>query len=336
LYNRFLSIARSMTFLKAPTPYLGQMLPSDFYAFGSSCRHRIPVPQSPTLDANSSSKISAMNALATSQGYGHYPTLATSTFGHPAHVVNGTRCPKVDIPVSSWSSGGPPWLDPDTDNVAENIPVPESNLIVPDTSTDHHVIIVDMWQGKVWEMWNFVRVGSGNYTCGMMAGWDIGGLGYNTDGTYGPRNRACAAGVSLIAGAIQYPEFMSGVIRHALTFVTGAGIMRNKFLAPPASNTDGAQVGTTYVEEGSHIQLDPSIDLDAKGLNSSAKIIAKALQDYGAFCVDRATIMLGIKCATYPGYGTNPWTQVSPAPNLNLLSEYDFRFLNVDSASLLP
>jgi hypothetical protein len=103
--------------------------------------------------------------------------------------------------------------------------------------------------------------------------------------------RAC--GLPLIAGLIRVEEMQAGAIEHAL--VIAYPHVRAGFYTPPASTSQAANGNGAQADRGipcgGRIQLDPSLDLDALGLTPSGKIIALALQKYGAYVGDYSGAM---------------------------------------------
>jgi hypothetical protein len=97
--------------------------------------------------------------------------------------------------------------------------------------------------------------------------------------------RAC--GFPLSAGLITVDEMRQGSIEHALAIAYPH--IRSRYYTPPASTaqpTTDQALGTRGVPCGGHLQLDPSLNLDTLGLSASGKIVARALQKYGAFVGD--------------------------------------------------
>jgi len=97
--------------------------------------------------------------------------------------------------------------------------------------------------------------------------------------------RAC--GFPLVAGLITVDEVREGSIEHALAIAYPH--IRSRYYTPPAStaqSTTDQALGTRGVPCGGRIQLDPTLDLNALGLSASGKIVARALQKYGAYVGD--------------------------------------------------
>jgi hypothetical protein len=104
--------------------------------------------------------------------------------------------------------------------------------------------------------------------------------GYPTEG--GPEGPT-GSGMSQSAGTIRASDLESGSIDHALSFITSSPIAGFRY---PASHSDGSGTGVG-VQEGMRIQLDPSVEVnEIHGLTPGERMIAKALQKYGAFCTD--------------------------------------------------
>lgn len=83
-----------------------------------------------------------------------------------------------------------------------------------------------------------------------------------------------------IAYLIFPEEIEAGAIYHPLGCALNYPKI-HKRVYPPAATSDGRNYDTWAIPEGARIQLDPSLDLDSLGLSRTAKIIAKAMQDYG-------------------------------------------------------
>jgi hypothetical protein len=157
---------------------------------------------------------------------------------------------------------------------------------------DGHYSVIDPSQGKVFAEWAATNGGRN-------AGWgsvvDITGNGVEPAGMTSTGSR-----IARHAGVITEAEMTAGVINHALFFSSnqvGGGF---RF---PAAKTD--QGGGAPAQEGMRIQLDPSFNVAASNLSRPAKIIAVALQRYGAYVGDGggATVAL---IAEYKGNTISP------------------------------
>lgn len=172
-----------------------------------------------------------------------------------------------------------------------DVPIPED--AIPDKESDSHMSLVDYEQGIAWDMWACEKKSDGTW-------WSCTGMKYDLYGSgvfdpkdfnihngesihlYGPSR---ASGVPIIAGLIMHEEIKEGRIEHKLACACEkVGLLEHFY--PPAVWTDGAY--PNGIPEGALLQLDPEIDLEAFGLTREEKIIAKALQEYGAVMTDYA------------------------------------------------
>jgi hypothetical protein len=86
-------------------------------------------------------------------------------------------------------------------------------------------------------------------------------------------------------------EIDAGRIDHALAFAYHAPSPEFVY---PASKSDGGNFGGVAgvdVPEGSRLQLNPALtdaDFQAMGLNAPARVIARAMQQYGMYVIDNS------------------------------------------------
>ncbi len=160
----------------------------------------------------------------------------------------------------------------------------------PDEAADAHLAMIDWDAGWAWDMWGVHRLDDGTW-CSFT------GMRYRIDGSgvfdpaefqiaigesihlYGPSR---ASGIPAIAGTIMHDEVTTGRINHRLGFACSAPALLAH--CPPATWTDGGIPGG--IPEGTVIQLDPELDLNAFGLGSGALAVARAMQEYGAVLCD--------------------------------------------------
>jgi hypothetical protein len=169
------------------------------------------------------------------------------------------------------------------------VPIPSG--AAPDPESDHHLLIVDRAKNLEWGMWNVVNE-RGRFSCGVGATADLSGDGLRpykpSNPTWYTSHGARACGFPLIAGLIRTEEIDAGRIEHAL--VVAYPHIRAGFYMTPAS-TAQTRIGDDSIKTrgipcGGRIQLDPKLDLDSLKLSRSGRIVAEALQRYGAFVGD--------------------------------------------------
>jgi hypothetical protein len=161
----------------------------------------------------------------------------------------------------------------------------------PDSAGDASMAVIDPTRTKVAE---FIGM---RWTSSTRIDADVAVINNLTDqGVYPSYHGARAYGGSAIAGLIRKDELAAGVIPHALAVaVDPSSLNRN---APggntfvwPANSSDGGN-GSGYGSDGnlymgSLLTIPRSVNVDALGLSAQARAVAHALQDYGAYIVDR-------------------------------------------------
>lgn len=142
------------------------------------------------------------------------------------------------------------------------------------------MIVVDRAANRGYQFWQASKSG-GRWS----AGWGVTEV-LDGDGIRGLDGNAGATGPgdSSLSGLTLISELRQGRIDHALAFVTShtcASTFRY-----PAIKTDGHK-SAPCVPEGARIQLDPLMNVDAiPGITPGERMIAHALQTYGAYCHD--------------------------------------------------
>ncbi|TXI49917.1 MAG: hypothetical protein E6Q57_07250 [Mycobacterium sp.] len=208
----------------------------------------------------------------------------------PASAVTAST-PRYDVAMSQ------PWgADPFGSNT---VPIPKGT--VPPPGFDGQIAVVDTASGQVFGIWQAKYNSSTNTWSGSWGGMTpINGNGIDTSGS------ATAAGISRLAGVVTAAELSAAVanntgVNHALVFssdIAGPGFVG------PAIKSDGTNIAgvATPMPEGYRVQLDPSINVDAlPGLTPGEKVIAKTLQTYGAYIVDRGSARMAFAFETLPG-----------------------------------
>jgi hypothetical protein len=147
----------------------------------------------------------------------------------------------------------------------------------PAPGDDGTLVVIDWSERRTVEMWQAVQRSSETWS----TSW---GTTTPIDGTGIPALFGNGAGVSHLAGVVRVEEIADGRIDHALAFST-SNACRDEFRYP-ATKTDGDSTTVDCIPEGTRIQLDPEIDLDAVRLTPAERAIGRALQTYGAYAID--------------------------------------------------
>jgi hypothetical protein len=232
------------------------------------------IPTTPEIDPESTAIV---NDLATSSMW-NYLSVNITGYSIPVYYVDATT-PRVMVTAEDVVGEG------------FDMPVPIPSGAAPDPQSDHHLCIVDRAAGLEWGMWNTRNTG-GAWRCGVGARANLRGSGArplaDVASPWQLAHGARACGFPLIAGLIRVEEIRAGRIDHAL--VIAYPHIRSRYYTPPAS-TSQAGIGSNAIPTrgapcGARIQLDPSVDVAGLGLSAAGRVIARALQEYGAYVGD--------------------------------------------------
>lgn len=204
--------------------------------------------------------ISPLVSAAQAKGF----PIASSNWTVPVYYADAST-PRYDVMlVADWNYG----------RILYDVPVPVG--ATPDPEGDGHMTVVDTSTSCEYDFWVAHKVDSGWRAYGA-ARLELDGSGVTTNG-------ARAAHFGLLAGLIRPEEIEAGRIDHALVFsaprVSKAGAVA------PATGGTGSSTLSDAIPLGARLQLDPSLNLDALGLNAWQKTVARALQEYGMYLAD--------------------------------------------------
>jgi hypothetical protein len=220
-----------------------------------------PIVDDPVLDPESEAMV---HDLASGDEYIANIGDFGVTLVEPEQITDST--PRFSIKPSQYG--------PDLSNV----PIPAETEIAP--GSDGHLAVADPLSGKVFNFWIAKKEGNGWSAAGGAA-TDLDGDGRETSG-----GTSTGSNIARFAAVVRISEIEQGVIPHALFFSTDmakAGECRY-----PAAKTDGSNDAglANPIPEGARVQLDPTVDVDALDATPAVKMIAKALQTYGAYVGD--------------------------------------------------
>ena len=269
-----------------------------------------PIGPSPSLDPNSAGMVSS--ALAAYQSNANLSN--NDEWGIPIVAA--------DDQSSSYVVG---CLEYDCSFSFPAVHIP--TMAEPDTGSDGHLVVLEP-DGSEMDMWTANKTGSG---------WDAGSRWLTTDTgsavnctTFNGCGGADVADFALAAGLVRPEEIAQGHIDHALMITTPD--TRSGYVACPAEGTDGTHSSPDALPIGAHVQLDPSIDVSALPIPSWQKVIATALQQYGAYVGDTGG-SLAVEAESNlgrPGY--DAWAQAgvpSDSPSLSDLPWSSMRVLSM-------
>ena len=225
-----------------------------------------PIPAGASVDANSTAMVAA--SLVNSAGSANFAN--SNQWGKPLAYAN---------PVSTTYPVGCGIYDCGT-SVSFAIP----RYAAPSTGSDNHLVVLDPGTNRELDMW------LAGYNAGADS-WSAGSRYVTASNGWGaqcsPGQRclgAVAAGFAAFGGVVRPEEIAQGHIDHALFFASP--YTRAGDIACPATHTDGWTSDPAAIPEGARIQLDPSFDVDGQAWSPWEKVIAHALQSYGAYLGD--------------------------------------------------
>lgn len=239
-----------------PPPPPGLPLP----AYANDSFWNTPIPANPAVDPNSAGMVKA--AILPYLDSAHFSN--SNSWGRAIYIAKSTD--KLYTIVGKNKT------------VQARIPAGAQ----PNFGSDHHMVVVqdevetDMWLAyydAVLDTWTARWVGQTSVT-----GW--GAMCSLHERCNGPT----AAGFALVGGVGRPEEFRQGHIDHAFKLATP--YTRSGIIACPATHTDGKYADPNALPEGARLQLDPAINVDAQPWAPWQKVIARALQKYGAYSSD--------------------------------------------------
>jgi hypothetical protein len=252
---------------------------------------------SPTLAANSSAMV---NEAIT--GYANSANFADSTSWGIPIVTAAEQSPSYSVGCLYYWCGVP--FNP------VHIPADAH----PNTGSDGHLVILQPDGGEM-DMWVAQHTGS-TWTAGTR--WLTSATGSGANCTQGQTScgGADTANLALAAGLVRPEEIAQGHIDHALAITTPD--TRQGYVACPATNGDGSHTSINSLPIGAHIQLNPNINVASLNLPTWEKVIATALQQYGAYVTDTGG-SLAVEAESNLGRTYDAWANAgvpSTAPSL--------------------
>lgn len=253
-----------------------------------------PIVANPVIAANSATWVNylaASNAQRVANLYESGVTLVSAST-----VTSST--PRYDVTFTE------PWGSDPFGSYTVPIPV---GVKLP-TGSDRAIAILDPTTGKAFGLWGASYNSTTNSWSALWGGMtDLNGNGVDQSGS------ATATNIARYAGVVTAAEFSAAVtantgINHAL-FISSD--IAGALFTGPATKSDGTNLAGVAVPipEGTRIQLDPSINIDAiPGLTAAEKVIAKTLQTYGAYVGDQGGARMAFSFEVVPDAtgATNP------------------------------
>ncbi len=208
----------------------------------------------------------------------------------------------------------------------DRVPIPDQ--AVPDPGSDAHMLIVDLNRHMSWDMWWAHKQSDGSWKAGFGTAFDLLGDGVKPFGLGSARG----SGFPLAAGLVYLEEVKAGHIRHALVM---AYDWPRGCLVYPASTNCGLSSDPDAIPIGAHLQLDPSLDLDTLGLHPAARVIARAMQEYGLYVGDNGH-GLSLYAESFYGKSLDPWAGLLGEDDLIRIPVHRLRVLKLGTLRCEP
>ena len=189
-------------------------------------------------------------------------------WGIPFVTVRGNQ-PRV--PVSFYYGGE---SDPGPYPIPPDAPIEGG----ASSSGDRHVIVVDVDNWKLYELFDARPVNGGaSWTAGSGAVFDLSSNALRPQGW----TSADAAGLPIFAGLVRYEEVAAGAITHALRFTCPT---TRRAYVPPARHYASSQTSLNLPPMGMRVRLKASVDIST--FPADVQVILRALKRHGMILAD--------------------------------------------------
>lgn len=206
----------------------------------------------------------------------------SDTWGNPVYWAD-TDDPVYDVVESRWAL--PAAFD------ALRIPLGAE----PSRNSDSELVVYDRGAGTVAWLWDAAydpsteRWSAGG---GSIAYLGSNGLDGRLEESDEPRNGGSHRGLNGAVSQARYDEVTAGAIRHVLKI--GVNTARSDAVFPMI-RSDGTTDHVYAPPQGTRMRIKPSVDLSRFDLHPQARVIARALQDYGAVVGDSTGAPIALK-----------------------------------------
>ena len=221
-----------------------------------------------SVDAHSDSLIARCGGAAASLHPDFGTIYAGAPWGIPFITVLGSQ-PRVPVTFTYADES-----DPGPYPIPPYAPI-EGGLAA---SGDRHVLVVDVDNWKVYELFDAHPVGAGvSWTAGSGAIFDLASNALRPNGW----TSADAAGLPIFPGLARYEEVAAGRIAHALRFT--CPVTRRAYVSP-ARHFASAQTDSFLPPMGMRVRLKAGVDIS--GFSAQVQVILTALKTYGMMVAD--------------------------------------------------
>lgn len=221
------------------------------------------------------------------------------------------------------------FYSPDCDSAP--FPIPEEGALEGEDAYacnnggDCHLLVVERSEQRLYEMWR-ADIRNDKFRGGCAAIWDMTKV-YPDDGRGDQCTSADAAGYPIAPLLFSADEIAAGKIDHAIRFILPNDIITDGLFYHPATHATNAEGGgPNSVPYGAHLRLKADFDMDRLP-SDSARVVAKALQEYGMFLADGGNVALTGRSDRFTGH---TWEEVGfDSHSLTAIEPEDFELLEL-------
>jgi len=211
-------------------------------------------------------------------------------YGIPSNVVNGNSLTWSTAKFNDSGDGDESDCGNSSHgivspcNVAPILPIPQTPLVEGGINTsddDHHMLIVDADNCRLWELYNAEKPSS--WTLDQSSTWDLTSDALRPD----MWTSADAAGFPIYPLLLRASEASAGTINHAVRFTAQNSAIRAAYVWP-ARHQANTNNSASLPPMGQLFRLKASFQIPASD-NVQAKAILTALQTYGMYIADNGS-----------------------------------------------
>jgi hypothetical protein len=159
-------------------------------------------------------------------------------------------------------------------------PYPIPNNPLREWGSDHHILTVDTFDCKLYELYA-ASFSGGGWHAGSGAIWSLNSNALRPVGW----TSADAAGLPILAGLVRYDEIEAGVIRHAIRFTASD---TDSYIWPARHLTSGSPgVLTSTPPMGARFRLKATYNIS--GFAPEMQVILQAMKTYGIILADNGS-----------------------------------------------
>ena len=281
-----------------------------------------PLPTSPPLAANSASIVSG--ALV--------PNIAGISLDRTSYTPQVAIASNSD-PVVTFTYDTATGYSEHPQLISGNltgIRVPRTT--VPAAGTDREVVVYNVDTKQYTDMWFATKVNDTNWTVGYAGTIQDAST---SSGVHTAPFGATACGLAFLPGLVTPDDLAAGWIGH----VVGIGLPKaclNNQVSIPANRTDGEGTGPNLVSEGQRLILPRTLDIESLPISRTAKIVARAAQEFGLIVWDRGETSTTIRAVNATGMSVDPYPALLAGHEANPLAGFPVAQLQVVAKDWMP